>query len=53
MTDLARNKCEPRRNLRKRTARRASARKISLVILIAALLRALVELATAVLSLLE
>ena len=51
MTDLARNSCEPRKNSRKRKTRRVSARQISIVILMAALLRALVELASAILNL--
>ena len=51
MTDLARNSCEPRRNPRKRKTRGASPRQITTIILMAALLRALVELASAILNL--
>ena len=52
MTDLARNNGEPKRHRRKRKSRHVSARQISTVILLAALLRALAELASAILSLL-
>ena len=49
MTKLVRNSCEPRPRTRK--ARRVSTRQISIVILMAALFRALVELASAILTL--
>jgi len=51
MTDLARNNCEPKRNPRKRKTRRVTDRQISIVILIAAVFRAFVELAAAILNL--